>query len=701
MDLADFSRRDPAVASALELPRETATGKFRTIGLLIDLGHPEVAAAIVPELLKEKLSPADQASLVRRFGSGRFMELIQLDSPGNPTPGFAGARQFAQACLDAAAAEARNPKRLQAAVEKLLTGTAAEQYAARVDLKSGGDPAIAVLLKELASAATVEARTKLMLALVDLRPAADGPVLAVLADGQGQVRRDAAELAGYMELSAAIPQLAALAAASSDPDTAQAALASLRKLGVSTPPTQTEAQTLLRQRLAELTKGAPVYSGPGADGKGLWWSWNSQANEISSSEFTPKALRTLAAARLARTLVDAGGLVDAQDRRAILIYAWEEAALLKRPLAPAVAHLVEALSIDEISTVLADAVASDHLRAAEEAAKELGRRADPAALITVDGRPSPLAQATASGDRDLRFAALEAVMELSPPGNFPGASCVVDALWYFAAGAGSPTAVVASPVFTRASDWAAQLRSLGFDATPVGTGRDAAIAAASPRMASRLALILIDSDIGEPLVRELVYQLRAELRTSRTPIIIAASAERLADAQQIAASATRVFATPRPRNAAALKSTVESAAAMVEAPTEQAEVRQQRAEKSLAWIAQLLTGPNKLDELIRDSRVAHGALVDPALSNQAVAVLASLGTAESQTALVDFASAPSVAIADRQAAAAAFAKSVGQFGLQLTQTQLRSQYDRYNDSETADAATQKVLSQILDVIEKK
>ena len=55
----------------------------------------------------------------------------------------------------------------------------------------------------------------------------------------------------------------------------------------------------------------------------------------------------------------------------------------------------------------------------------------------------------------------------------------------------------------------------------------------------------------------------------------------------------------------------------------------------------------------------------------------------------------------RRAAAAAFAASVRRRGLRVGRDQVLRQYDRYNASETADAATQQVLGQILDVIEKK
>ena len=55
----------------------------------------------------------------------------------------------------------------------------------------------------------------------------------------------------------------------------------------------------------------------------------------------------------------------------------------------------------------------------------------------------------------------------------------------------------------------------------------------------------------------------------------------------------------------------------------------------------------------------------------------------------------------RQAAAAAFALSVRQFGLRLSPSEISLQYDRYNQSVALDKPTQQLLGGLLDVIEKK
>jgi hypothetical protein len=87
------------------------------------------------------------------------------------------------------------------------------------------------------------------------------------------------------------------------------------------------------------------------------------------------------------------------------------------------------------------------------------------------------------------------------------------------------------------------------------------------------------------------------------------------------------------------------------------------------------------------------------LSQPTAQVLSALGTASSQRSLVDFASQIAQPLEARQAAAAAFAASVARFGTLLTTGEIRLQYDRYNQSESQDADTQRLLASLLDTIE--
>jgi hypothetical protein len=694
--LADFARRDAAVAAVLDLPRETPAQKFRAVTMLIDLGHPDVAGLLLPELLQAPIDDSQRAALVREFGTARFLRLIRLDSPAAPGP-LAGLRAFAQACLDAASAEARDPARITALIAQLHAPTEEERYAARVDLRSTGEPGMIAAFSALSAATTEDARANIMLALAEMRPMVNEPLLAVLADAQGTLRRDAAELAGHLRLEEAMPLLVSIAV-SNDAAAAAAARAALTKLGMPAP-TANEAQALLRQRL-EAMPTEPVASSPD-DVVAAWWSWDPESRQLSVAEYPISQVRALKAARLSRALIAAGGTVNPADVRHTVLYSLEEAALLGRQPSQSLTQAIAAMSPADLSAALATATEAGLHAAAIQLCAELARRKDLSILATSDGRPSPLAAALKSRDRAVRFAALSAIMQLAPPRSFPGASYVTDALWYFVAGAGQPTAITASSDIVEASNWAGQLRGLGYEATSVRTGREAILAAIDPATSARLGLIMLDSDIGQPLIGEVVYQLRVADRTASVPILIASSVPRLATAQRIEANDPLVLAAPRPHGKESFATLIEQTVTLRGGPMTPPEERTAQAAQALAWLAELISKGAPYDELPRDAALVNRTLLLPDLAAPSIAVLAALGSVESQAALVDYASGHALPIEARRAAANAFATSVAKHGLRLGREEVLWQYDRYNASETADADTQQVLGHILDVIEKK
>lgn len=699
--LADYARRDPAIAAVLELPRTTASQQLRAILMLIDLGHPEVAAQVAPELLGAELDDAQKAALVGEFGTAKFLKLMRMDRAGGQAADagpLAGLGEFAQACIAAADAAAKDPARIAKLLADLNAPTEEERYAARVDLRAAGDTGMIAAVHALAEAKDETTRGNLLAALADMQPAMEAPLLALLADAQGHLRRDAAELAGHLHVAAALPWLSTIAVTSTDASAAAAARTAIAQLGYPVP-TATEVQKLLRDRLAAI-KSTPVATiDEGIAGR--WWSWNPQTKELVSATYAVPQLQALTAARLARALSEVGGMIDPNDRRAVLLYSLEESALLDRDADEGLKQVVAAMTPADLSAALAKAAKEQYTAAAVQIAEELGRRGDTSVLVSNGGLPSPLAAALASPDRSLRFAALGAIMQLNPQRSFPGASEVANSLWYFVGGAGEPTAVVAAPALLVASDWAGKLRGLGYDATPVRTGRDALITAIDPAVAPRLGVVVLDSDIGQPKLGEVVYQLRVSDLTADAPILIASSGPRLAAAQRVAQANELVYAMPRPHGDGALATLVEETLALRPLPLAPTEVRMAQAKQALEWIAKLLAAGAPYDELKRDAHLLDRTLLMPELAGPSVAALTALGTPESQTMLVDFASLGTLPIETRQAAAEALAASVAKFGVQLKREQILLQYDRYNASEAADAATQQVLGRVLDVIEKK
>jgi hypothetical protein len=114
-----------------------------------------------------------------------------------------------------------------------------------------------------------------------------------------------------------------------------------------------------------------------------------------------------------------------------------------------------------------------------------------------------------------------------------------------------------------------------------------------------------------------------------------------------------------------------------------------------------LAAGHPYDELLRGEAVAGQVVFVPELTEAALRVLARLGTASSQQMLVALASSGATELTIRRQAATAFAESVARVGPLLTTDEIALQFDRYNASETADAATQEVLGSLLDTLEGK
>ncbi len=689
LSLSEAALRGPAVASVLELPRETPAQELTAIFTLLDLGQDDVAELIWNDFAPE-MQDKTKAALVKQFGVARFLQLVRLGEAS----GLDGSRAFAESCLQAAAELGRDPQQLARLIDDLGSDSIEIRRAARVDLAVTGDIGAQACLEALANAPEGEAgkqlRTELLLTLARLRPAVEPLLLAALADGQGQFRRDVVELSGYLQLQDAVPWLAAIAAGSdSDSEVVAAAVAALTKMSLSSPGAADARAVVLSeiQRREAMRFPAEVEQ---------WWSYDPEQMRLSGAAVSPSEGQTLAVARLSQLLGELPGATIG-DQRLGLIYAYQVAGLQGQPLTGEAKQLADSLDTAQLSETMHEALARDHASAAIACAELLGDRADTSALGSIAGSPSPLATALTHTNRDVRFAALAAIMKIKPLQTFGGASGVPKALWNFASSAGNPQVIVASSVVGGANEWAGQLRSRGYDATPVTTGRQALLAALN---SPRLELMLLDSDIGRPLLREVVFGLRSNPQLAQTPIAVLCSLDNLARAEQIAAQDDHLLATPRPHSPEAMDTVLRELTELGTQPTT-ADQRTQEAKAALGWLADLLDDGHPYDELLRESAQIGNTVYDPALTTVSLKVLAVLGTAGSQQLLVSVASSPTQSIETRRAAVDAFATSVQRFGKLLTSEEIHRQYDRYNASETADQATQQVLGSLLDVLEKQ
>jgi hypothetical protein len=689
VDLAAAAQRSPAVAAVLDAPRETPADALSAVFTLVDLREFDVAEELLKPVIDSGLSPADQAQLVREFGTARFLVLARESNEHQ----IDGGSQFAEAALAASATEAAKPERIHQLLADLGSDSAAVRQAARSDLAATGIPAAQAALEALAASTDKEQRTNLLAGLVEMSPTVNPLVIAALAEGQGQFRRDVAELAGHLHLLEAIPSLATIAAGGdSDPEVVATAQAALTKMGHVVPDAH-DALAVVKRELEKIDADIPSDSNP--YGAATWWTFTPESKKFGSRELTSCEYQTANFARITHNLLHLSSATDV-DRQLAIIAALEAGGLLATPTQGLAAQLTS-LAPDHLNSALAMAIKSDRIFAAISIAQMMAGFPNPALLESLDGTSAPLGQAIAHPNHQLKFAALTALMKINPNRSFPGASYVPEALWQLAQSAGTEQAVIGAPIMAHADNWAGNLRALDFEVSPARTGVEVVQQALA---APRVMMILVDSDIGQPLLRETIYQLRAQPRLARVPIAVLSADEDLYLGEQLAKADKRLLSVSRPRSLEAMKSVVERLMTLADPPVP-ADERQANAIQAIEWLGELMANAGPYDEMLRDANVLEKAVYNPALAETTLRALANVGTAGSQRTLVDVASQAAQPMELRRLAAQSFAINRAKFGVLLSTEEIALQYDRYNASETATADVQEILGSLLDALEKK
>jgi CheY-like chemotaxis protein len=348
--------------------------------------------------------------------------------------------------------------------------------------------------------------------------------------------------------------------------------------------------------------------------------------------------------------------------------------------------------------MLADALAANYTHAAVAAINALAKRGFDDVLYSADAQPMPLAKALRHPNRRVRFAALEAIMKLDPKSPYSGSSRVPETLAWFAAGTGERRAISAVRTTVAATDFANLLAAFGIHADATDRGREAIDRAWET---PDLEMIFVDVNINGPGIREVIYELRINPTTAEIPIAILAPTSRLAAAEQIAAEHKRVITAPRVHSPEVLGRLIERLTNLSGRFATPPNERATEAVAALSWLSKLAAGDRPFYKIRSTEPVIEAALYGTTAAAPAIAALADLGTAESQLALVNFASQASLPVEIRSQAAEAFRKSVAARGLLLTSSEILAQYDRYNAGERADADTQRILGALLDAIETR
>src|SRR4029079_895829 len=143
-DIGPKPETNPAVLSALEMPRKKPADYVEAILLLIDLGRPELAKPILADLTKLELTDAQRQELVDQFGAG---DMLKLSHSKELAPEGA---TFANACMAVASAITNNPQRIATLIGQLSDPSPETRLLAQHDLAATGPKAAIATLEAFA-----------------------------------------------------------------------------------------------------------------------------------------------------------------------------------------------------------------------------------------------------------------------------------------------------------------------------------------------------------------------------------------------------------------------------------------------------------------------------------------------------------------------------------------------------------------------
>jgi hypothetical protein len=690
----DLRLEDPAVRSVMEDNPTTPAELVRAIMVLADLDRAELAKPLLAQLLTMKLDSRALATLEGEFNSALFIKLAR-----NPQLAPQAA-ELADAVLSAAAKARRDPAHLAALIAQLVDPKEGIRHRAATQIRAAHEAAVGPLLRTLADPQQANLHPAVLAVFVQLGDEAAGPLSGALTSQNQPIALAAARVLGPLHSSAATAELlaAAFTGDSQSPLSVAAGNALAQILGHRATPD--EASEFFRSDISRLLDEARKQRDV-ADPTASIWRWDEKLANSVPVNLAPADLAVETAARYARALQKIAS--DDSDERLALLARLTEAkyAAPDHPLTVGPGTLrAEAgqLGAGVVEGVLIDAMARGQTWAAAAAAEVLGDVGTQDRLATSSAALSPLAQAVRSGDRRLRFAAVDAILRLHPTRSFPGAGSIVDALSFFAATSGHRRALIGHPRLARSQELASLLDALGYQADGATNSRQ------FMELASRCPdyeLALVDVSLASPPVDDLIGRLRRDPRTADLPIGLMVGDDLRKGAQRLAAGWPWVVAIARVADEPSLEFEIGRVLASVGRDQVEHVSRQTQAAAALDWLAKLADFPSPLFNLDHVTPSVERALYVPAFTTAAARVLADLPDASAQRALVELASEKPLPPETRRVGAVAFGRNVRRHGVHLTAAEIRKQYDRYNASRLQDEGTQKILASILDAIEDR
>lgn len=638
---------DPLVLGLLETNPETPLDLITTIDLLIRMGRADAGEPLLEELMALPLEERELAKLVDDVGPAVFLRLALAEELAPQ------GKVFADNTTTIAAAFARRPERLQRLISDLSDADADTRYLAVRELRRIGEPASAAMVNALVKEERQEVKRGIAVALAALGSASADPLVAVLQSEEPSHALMAMELLGRTgERTSAIYFFDKVVGANVPSPVQSFAINACRRL-LGAVPSRDEALQLLRKELHDSNRQIKDHS-PTPEERHIW-DWDHVEQKVQGFDVSVQSALALRAARLAKQIYAVTG--DPADFSTYLVMRLE-----LQPIAEESLHELSGVQDSSTSTldnVLRSAL-ENHMDNAALAAIELIRASGSHShLIDSSGQLSPLPAALRSPNRNVRFAALRAVVQGESSVPFPGSSRVPESLANFSSSRGKRLVLISGIAGGVAGNIAGWLGNVGYDVQPASNGKELV---RSGQSEADCELIILGMSASELPTAEVVRALRRDFRTSRLPIILLADLAAWDRAVRLAENDERTIVSAIPHSGESLYAPIERLAFLSERASGLPGERLAQATQALEWATQLAANGSYLAQLYRHEREFQSALIVPEVSVPAAELLAYFGTTASQRMLSTTASQPVFPPEVRNSAARSLEESVQRFG---------------------------------------
>ena len=439
-------------------------------------------------------------------------------------------------------------------------------------------------------------------------------------------------------------------------------------------------------------------------GKVSVWQYQAASNKFQSTRVSLEVASRIRAAKLAQLLfeIDPNSV---QNRELFLLASIESAKKQAGPDTPidakAVLKRLGNPSASELNKLLNESLSREIIPASIGICELLKERNDADVLYAQQGGKSPLVKCVLSGERYLQFAALDAIAALDPTMAYAGSSYVADLAVFISSTLGQQKVLVGHYASADSRTFEGIVSATGAKVESARNGLEFYKAATeSPDW----KLLLLSDNMLRPRFNQVIQQLRADWRTRYLPIGVVVSSEqnrlivqRLAQSDPLIRIIDLNFDTQIVNSQLALFEGVSSSWELTDAS------RVIHAAVATKWLAKLASDRQRYSfyNLQKHEDAIYKMLYVNGRTRQATEIASKLATARAQRELVNYASQNGLDLANRLAAAEAFADAVKSHGVLLTTDEIRLQYGRYNSSATQSKDVQGVFGAMLDAIENK